>query len=562
MTTRKRQVAGLAAATAAALLSTACSFGGVDSSQQPGDRPEVEDVGARDKVPTIRLLTKTAANDPTRFEMSRMIVEAWQQAGIPAELMPVDDAQLNTLAFESKDYDVYAVSYGPSMDRLDPDNLLARFTSNNATDTGSNVSMYSSDEYDDAYAQQARALDEDSRRDLVNHAQEILYADLPAVPLFYPTVGAAYRSDRWDGIEQAVGYPVFNVWNATRATPTDGRDTLVVGTTFEPSTLNPVVADTLESQIPLSLIYDTVLAIGPDGETVNRAAEDIEVDGTRITLRLRNGLTFSDGRPVRAEDVAFSIEYLKKNAAPLFAGPLESVDSVTSADGIVEITLAEPTPQFPDVSLTQLPILPEHVWASVDPADFANEKPVGSGPFTLTDRRLGSSLSFTANKDHYDPPVVANLELVILGSFDAGIGAVESGEIDLYDDVQPALEYESLKDVNGVTVVETQSHGWRGLHFNTSRAPMDDVHFRRALTDLIPFEDILDVVMRGDAQPGGSVIAPVLEDWHNSDLDAFEYDGEAAMASLEEAGYAFGPDGELYYPDPAEDGRQQFADGS
>jgi peptide/nickel transport system substrate-binding protein len=111
-----------------------------------------------------------------------------------------------------------------------------------------------------------------------------------------------------------------------------------------------------------------------------------------------------------------------------------------------------------------------------------------------------------------------------------------------------------------VTVVETQSHGWRGLHYNTSKAPFDDVHFRRALTDLIPVEDIIDVVMQGDAQPGGSVIAPSLDTWHDPDLAAYTYDPAAAMGSLAEAGYAFGPDDALYYPDPADDGRAPFAD--
>jgi peptide/nickel transport system substrate-binding protein len=195
----------------------------------------------------------------------------------------------------------------------------------------------------------------------------------------------------------------------------------------------------------------------------------------------------------------------------------------------------------------------------VNPTNFANEEPVGSGPFTMTDRRIGSSVTFAANKEHYDPPVISKLELVILGSFGAGIGAVESGEIDLYDDVQPALEYQELDDVEGVTVVVTQSHGWRGVHFNTVRAPMDDVYFRRALTQLIPYEDIVDVVMRDEAQPGGSVIAPALEDWHNSELGAFSYDPDAAMKSLEEAGYAFGPDDDLYYPASDDDQRQPFS---
>jgi peptide/nickel transport system substrate-binding protein len=541
---------------ASALLAASCTSGRANSSRNDADRPQVDDVSTRKAVPTIRLLTKTAANDPTRFEMARMIVEAWKEAGIPAELMPTDDAQLNSRTFTGKDYDTFLVSYGPTPERLDPDNLLGRFYSPKATKSGSNVSLFKNKKYDDFYLAQSRATDADSRREAVLGAQRILYQEVPVVPLLYPKVGAAYRSGRWEGIEPAVGYPIFNVWNATNAVAKDGHDVLVVGTTFDPKTLNPVIAETLESQIPLSLLYDTLLAVGPDGKTVERAAESVETNGNMVTLSLRKGMTFSDGKPVTASDVAFSVEYLRDHNAPLYAAGLKNVTSAEAEDMTVKLVLNAPAAQFPDVTLTQLPILPRHIWEPVaDPATFSNASPIGSGPFTLKQHRIGGSLTFAANRNHYAPPRVDRLELTILGSFDAGIGALRSGEIDLFDDVQPALQYQPLRDVDGVTVVETQSHGWRGLHYNTSREPFNDKLFRAALTSLIPFEDLIDVVLKGDAEPGGSVIAPSLKLWHDTELEPFTHDASAAMRALTRAGYAFGPDGKLYFPDPGKDGR-------
>lgn len=532
-----------------ALALAACTSVPVDD-RGPADAPTIDDVAGREPVPTIQLLTKTAANDPSRFELSRMIVEAWQEAGIDAELLPVDDAQLNARTFTGKDYDAFVVSYGPTPERLDPDNLLSRFQSDGATDAGSNVSMFVDPGYDAAYLEQNQAGDAETRRAAVEEAQRILYDEVPVVPLIYPVVGAAYRSDRWEGIEAAVGYPLFNVWNATSATPLDDRDTLVVGTVFDPPTLNPVLVDTLESQIPLSLVYDTPLAIDADGETVERAAESVEVSGTEVTLTLRDGMTFSDGAPVTGADLAFTVEYLRDTAAPLYAAGLSGVSGVVADGQTVTITLAAPAAAFTDVTLTQLPILPRHAWSAVaDPTTFTNDAPVGSGPFVLEQRRIGESLSFAARPDHYDAPVVDRLELAILGSFEAGISALTSGEIDLYDDVQPATQYQSLKETDGVTVVETQSHGWRGLHLNTSRAPFDDRAFRVALRSLVPYDDLVDVVMEGAAEPGGSVIAPSLEQWHDPGLAPFEYDAGAAMEALADAGYAFGPDGRLYYPE-------------
>ncbi|AXV08223.1 hypothetical protein DVS28_a3550 [Euzebya pacifica] len=85
----------------------------------------VDDTDGLVPVPPVVLITKTAADDPDRFESSRLIVEAWNTAGIEAELLPVDAAVLAERTFTGKDYDVYFVSYGPTTDRLDPENMMA-----------------------------------------------------------------------------------------------------------------------------------------------------------------------------------------------------------------------------------------------------------------------------------------------------------------------------------------------------------------------------------------------------------------------------------------------------
>lgn len=540
----------------APVLLAACSLGQVDSTGDIEGRPEVSDTSGREAVPSIQLITKTKAEDSTRYEMSSLIVESWQNAGIDAELLPVGEAELNARTFEGKDYDAYTISYGPTPERLDPNNLLVRFYSANAKKDGTNVSLFRNDEYDAAYLAQTRAENDEARRDAVYEAQQILYDQVAAIPVVYPTVGGAYRSDRWENISPSLGYPLFNVWNMTSATPTDDRDTIVVGTTFEPPTLNPVIADTLESQLPLSMVYDTLLAVDPNGETVNRAAESVESDGANVTVKLRAGMTFSDGKPVTAEDVAFTVNYLRDHGAPLFASGLEPVTSVTATDELtVRFTLENPLAAFEDAVLTQMPILPQHVWSNVsDPNTFTNDKPVSSGPFTIVNRDIGVSITFEANPRHYEPPQVSTMELVIVASPDAGAGGLESGELDLYDDEQPPVAFRSLEGAEAVTVVETESHGWRGLHLNTSRPPFDNLHFRKALADLIPYDDIIEIALQGDAEPGGSVIAPRLDRWSNPDLTRRTYDPDAAMAELEDGGYAFGPDDRLYLPDDSDGG--------
>jgi peptide/nickel transport system substrate-binding protein len=538
-----------AAFTAAVLLTAACTSGGANSDDGL-NRPVADNVTGLTAVPKIGVLTKTAAEDPRRFEQARLIVEAWNAAGIPAELQAVRGAEVTRRAFTSKDFDAYVVTYDPTPERLDPDNFLARFISANAGDAGSNISGFRDRAFDKLYAEQRLAQSPALRRQQVEEAQKILYDKLPARPFAHLVVAGAYRSDRWDGIQKALGNPVFNVWNSIAATPKTDRKTLVVGTISDPPTLNPVTLETSEAQLPLSHIYDSLVRIGADGKLVNWAAQSLTTNGTVITVRLRAGMTFSDGKPVTADDVAFTIKYLVDKKSPLFGSKLDDVaQAVATASDTVQITLKQPSSSFVGTALSQMPILPKHVWQPIaDPARFANAKPIGSGPFTFASRKAGSELRLTANKQHFSAPKSDGLVMTILGSFDAEVGALNQGDIDMLGDQQSVAQLKSVRDNPSIAVLESESFGWSGLHFNLRKAPFDDPAFREALSLLVPTQDIIDVALEGAAKPAGSVIAPTLTDWHDDKLQPYPTDPQRAMDVLGKAGYVFDAKGVLYAP--------------
>ncbi|MEW1846769.1 ABC transporter substrate-binding protein [Nonomuraea angiospora] len=546
-----RRMLSLALAGSLALACGACTSG-AQGAGDPGAakyQPIADDVSGRTRVPAVKLLTKTSAEDPRRYEQARLIVEAWQQAGVPAELLAVRGAEVTRRAFTSKDFDAYLVVYDPTPDRLDPDNILARFTSTSAGTAGSNVSGYRNSEYDALYKAQQLATNEADRVDAVKKAQALLYEQQPVRPFAHVIVGGAYRSDRWDGIRGALGYPVFNIWNSINAAPKTDKRTLVVGTIYEPPTLNPVTLETTEAQLPLSHIYDSLVRIGPDGELRNWAATSIEVSGDRVTATLRPGMRFSDGEPVSAADVAFTVNYLIDKKSPLFGPKLAGVREVRAKGETVEFTLADSSSSFVPTVLAQMPILPEHIWKDVDdPAKFTNDAPVGSGPFTFAGRKLGAEMRFAPNKEHFSAPKVDGLVMTVLGSFDAEVGGLAQGDIDMLGDIQSVAQLGSLQGKAGITVIPVESFGWAGLHYNMRQAPFDDRHFRRALSYLVPVQDIIDVVLDGQGKPAGSAIAPTLTKWYDPSLKPFPYDLQAAMNELRQAGYVFDRAGALYYP--------------
>ena len=506
------------------------------------------------EVPTLRIITKTAAEGPPRYEQARLIAESWTAAGITAEIEPVESSELGRRGFTVKDFDVYIIIYDPTTDRLDPENFLARFTTGKAVENGSNLSGYTNPAYDDLYQAQVNATSFDERLTAVHEMQQLLSDDQPVAPFIHIVIGGAYNSADWTNFVKSVGTPVYHFWNAISLTPTGGPEPLVIGVTSGADTLNPVVAATSEAAVTIAHMYDPLLRIGPDGDLVNWAASDYSIDGATVSVTLREGMTFHDGEPVTGDDVAFTFNYLVEKESPLYGGRLSPVESVTANGNNVEITLSAPNAAFVTTALAQVPILPEHVWSAIDdPSAFANDDPVGSGPFKFESRALGEDLRLAAHTDHFSPPAAPGLVWAVFGSLDGLLAAIETQEIDVLGDFVSLTQLSLLEGVEGVAIESNTGHGVNALHYNMRREPFCDKHMRIALSYLVPTEDMVDIVYEGVAAVSNGIIAPPL--WANPDVGPVPYDPDAARAHLETAGYVFGDDGTLYYPPADADNR-------
>ena len=394
----------------------------------------------------------------------------------------------------------------------------------------------------------------DERLAAVHEMQQLLHDHQPVAPFIHIVIGGAYNSADWTNATKSVGTPVYHFWNAIGLTPVGDPEPLVIGLTSGAQTLNPVVAATSEAAVTISHMYDPLLRIGPDGDLVHWAASDYSIDGSTISVTLRDGMTFHDGEAVTGEDVAFTFNYLVEKESPLYGGRLSPIESVTADGNNVEITLSAPNAAFATTALAQVPILPEHVWSAIDdPSSFANDEPVGSGPFKFESRALGEDLRLAAHADHFSPPAAPSLVWVVFGSLDGVFAALEAGEIDVLGDFVSLTQLSILEGAEGIAIESNTGHGVNALHYNMRREPFCDLHMRLALSLLVPTEDMIDIVYEGVAAASNGIIAPPL--WANPDLDGVPYDPDGARAHLEAAGYVFGDDGTLYYPPSDADNR-------
>lgn len=298
--------------------------------------------------------------------------------------------------------------------------------------------------------------------------------------------------------------------------------------------------------IRMSLIFDTLVWKDENG-FVPALAESWEylADETAYVFHLRDGVTWSDLEPFSAQDVVFTLDYIKDH-------PYQWVDSSTieSAEVIddrtVKITLTGDYAPFLDQVAGTLPILPKHIYEGVsDPAGFTdNEALTGTGPFKLKsyDKAQGSYL-YEANEDYYQgTPKVKQIRFVKV-SPEMAAASLEKGDVDAA--TVPGEMVDRLND-EGFTVIKG-NHDWVAkIMVNHNKEPFSNIKFRQALYYAIDREDLVETGLRGYGLKGSAGLFASDNGWYNPNEEEYNHDPARARELLGELGYAI--DGaEKYY---------------
>lgn len=278
---------------------------------------------------------------------------------------------------------------------------------------------------------------------------------------------------------------------------------------------------------------------------------DFNDDGTAVTFTLRPGVQWSDGESFDADDVAFTFNLMRDNPAANAAALAISGAEVIN-EHTVEVTFDESMFAFaPAVGNTV--IVPEHVFADVDPLEFLNEEPVGTGPFVLGtfDQQL---YTLAANPDYWNAEEVeveeirypANTEQTFTTSLQAGEIDWSGGFVANIDEIFVSRDPEN----RGYWY---PGGGLVSVLLNLEREPFDDLALREAVSLGIDRDQIAEVAMQGytpPAHPTGLPLPAYESALSPEYADAtFTRDVEAANEILDDAGYELGSDGVRVTPD-------------
>lgn len=313
------------------------------------------------------------------------------------------------------------------------------------------------------------------------------------------------------------------------------EETVVFGLSSEPDTLNPVLGYSPDGG---SLIFDGLLRRTPDLKLHPALAESVpDAVGTEITFTLRQGVTFHDGRPLTAEDVAYTYNQVlaPENNSPI-RGDYAAIEKVEASDERTVVFHLK-HPYAPVLQRATLGVIP----AGSDLAALGNA-PVGTGPYTFTSWTKGDKIALTANEKYWNgAPAIRSLVLAYTSDDNARATRMAAGEFTATE--LPPKAAARFKDQEGVTVHETPSADYRGIMFPMKHPVTGDRAIRKALDLAVDREAMVSAILAGAGSPAFGPVVPGTP-WHNPAVTgSARPDTEAAGKLLDEAGWKAGPDG-------------------
>ncbi|MBB2986612.1 ABC transporter substrate-binding protein [Terracoccus luteus] len=316
---------------------------------------------------------------------------------------------------------------------------------------------------------------------------------------------------------------------------------LVMARADEPSSLIPSVPTDNASIWTMEEIYDTLLVPSQDGLKLEPSLAtkwEQSADKLSWTFTLRDGATFSDGKPVTSADVKFSIDQNRKEEAPFYFLNAVIKDIKTPDDKTIVFTTKVPWSPLPStMALYANSIVPkDYGGKSVD--EF-NAAPIGSGPFAFDHWTKGSELKLVKNAKYWDTgkPLLDSVTFTVVADSNTRSTQLAGGQSQI-NEYPPYSTIKGLQAQPNVKVTAFPSSEVDYFGMNTSKKPFDDVNVRQAVAQAIDKEAIRSAVLFGNGEVATTFLSPAT--WGHSEAAGPTFDVTAAKATLAKSAY---PDG-------------------
>ena len=310
-------------------------------------------------------------------------------------------------------------------------------------------------------------------------------------------------------------------------------DTLRIGLPGSVSdTLDAAAYVTGADHLRAQQLYDSLAETDEHFNVRLALAEEMTAEtATQWVIRLRNGLTFHDGKPVTADDVLFSIGRIVDPKAPQQgAQGLNMIDLASSRKlDARTVRLALKTPNsFLVEEFTQ-------IWNPIVPVGYDPKTAIGTGPFKLKSFTPGRQSVFVRNEGYWrEAPHLDQLVVVDFSDETARVNALLGRQIDVLPQLAPG-QARVIKAAPGLSVYSQPSGNWEPLCVRCDTAPFNDVRVRQALRLIADREQIVKQVYGGLARVGNDLFGS-MDAGYAADLPQRHQDLDQARSLLKAAG--------------------------
>ncbi|MBD8893664.1 ABC transporter substrate-binding protein [Roseibium litorale] len=301
-------------------------------------------------------------------------------------------------------------------------------------------------------------------------------------------------------------------------------------------TLDTTSNDTKFYNIAQYIVRNCLIEVAPGGKLIPELATSWESspDAQTWVFKLRDGVTFHNGKAFSAEDVVYTIKrHLAEKSTSALKPFLKDVDSITVTGPLeVTIVLKQGNVNFP--ALLTIPAAAIVADGTVDPMDGN-----GTGPYKLEHWQSGVSAKFTKNQSywkegrgHFD-----SVELIAIADPSARTSALIGGQIDAYNQVN-LKTVELLKRNDSIEILSLPSKAHYVFPMMQTMAPFNNPDAAKAMQYAINREDMVKRILNGYGTVGNDQPISSAYGYFNPDLPQREYDPDKAKSLLKKAGLA------------------------
>jgi len=304
-------------------------------------------------------------------------------------------------------------------------------------------------------------------------------------------------------------------------------------------------ADTLDAGLPTAnypdtlrvmALYNGLVRLSVDArEVVYDLAEEISSskDAKTWTVRLKDGVTFHNGKPVTAADVIYTLRRIGNPKKPLAGAssiaPLELTSMKAVDKRTVRLHMKTPYATFLDQ-------ISGYYFFGIVPVGYDPRRPIGTGPFKFQSFTPGQQSVFTRNENYFRHGRPYVEKLTIIDSFatpTATFNALQGGQID----VQPQAPFAQVRQAQraGLKVVESRPGLWTPVTMRVDAKPFDDVRVRQAFRLMVDRQQMIDQSLNGYGIVGNDVFS--LWDKNRDTSLTRDQDVDRAKALLKAAGH-------------------------